>query len=134
MIEIPKGTGEPGTWKPYLAHTPEPEFKPYWSAMVRCPICSTRMSLSGHTIDSEGCVSPSIGHPTGVPECSWHPNPGMGKLLGWPEQLRNALPVYGPPEKCARCGHEAHTIGGWGTWNGPGIICDKCHKEVHPKA
>lgn len=111
----------PGTWRRLLAHTPEPECRPYWTAIVTCPECARPLLASLHTISEDGQISPSLGHPMNYPNCSWHTRP---RLIGW-----NPLPPLPPTpniETCAKCGKQAHQIGGWGTWTGPGIICIEC--------
>lgn len=125
---IPRGNGRNGTWAPWVAHTPEPEYRPYWAASVGCPRCGVRMSLARHSIAPDGTVTPSIGHPEGVPDCGWHPAPGV--LVGWPEVLTQSLPAVPAISTCERCGKQSHTIGGWSTWSGgAGIICDGCARE-----
>jgi len=128
LTDLPMAHGRltRGTWQRVLTHTPEPEFKPYWTAIVCCPDCGKLLTCCLHTIAPDGQISPSLGHPTSYPPCGWHTNP---KLLDWAP-----LPPTPPtPEisTCAKCGKQAHTIGGWGTWGNPGIICSTCFKEIY---
>jgi hypothetical protein len=128
LVEIPMRIGDDhyqtGTWHRFLAHTPEPEYRPFWSAMITCPECGKFLNAINHTISADGQISPSLGHPVEYPPCGWHTNP---KLIGW-EQW--PVPPIPNPETCEKCGFVAHTIGGWGTWNGgTGLLCAKCHKE-----
>ena len=130
LVDIPRGEGaekrKAGTWMLLLAHTPEPEYRAYWSAIVFCPDCWKPLSAVRHTIAENGQISPSLGHPTAYPPCGWHTNP---RLLGW-TPTEWGFPPQSNPETCAKCGTISHSIGGWGTWNGPGIICVQCFKEV----
>lgn len=127
MVEIgqcPVDTFAPGTWQRVLFYTPEPECKPFWTAMVWCKECGHPLNLVNHTIAADGQVTPSVGHPDIPLRCSWHPTM---KLVGWIE-----LPTPPPPSFsiCERCGKKSRWIGGWGTWSkGTGIICGECFKE-----
>src|ERR1035437_6734 len=128
LTDIPMGIGDDhyqkGTWRRFLCHTPEPEYRPYWSAMVTCPECGKFLNCANHTISADGQISPSLGHPTEYPPCGWHTNP---KLLGWEQWPVPPIPEI---ETCERCGCQAHSIGGWGTWSkGIRLICPKCIKE-----
>ena len=128
LINIPRATDDTyhvkGTWQRVLFHTSEPEYRPFYSAMICCPECGEYLNLVNHTIASDGQVSPSVGHPKNT-GCPWHTNP---RLIGW-EQW--PLPEIPPIFTCERCGTTAHGLGGWGTWNGGnGDICNKCVKEV----
>ena len=125
IVEIPRCLSDDkyhkGTWTRFLAHTPEPEYRPYWSAMICCPECGRYLSLVLHSIDENGQVSPSVGHPAEYPPCTWHTSP---KLLGWENW---PLPPIPKLETCEICGIQSHSIAGWGTWSGgAGIICGKC--------
>lgn len=125
LVEIPRGNSSdkraPGTWWPVIEHTPEPEFRPYWSALVFCPDCRKPLTCKAHSIAQDGQVTPSLGHPVIWAACGWHVTP---RLLGW-EAHNWPLPPVSNPETCAKCGKVSHTIGGWGTWQG-GIICHEC--------
>lgn len=133
LVEIPRAVGserfKPGTWWRWLAHTAEPEYRPYWTATICCPECGRLLNLALHTIEANGQVVPSVGHPPGYAPCGWHTNP---RLIGWeqwsvPEESALETP---PPETCERCGAQSHTLGGWGTWSGgSGLICQKCFKD-----
>lgn len=125
LPQAPKeGAWPPGAWKRWLAYTPEPEFRPYWTATIKCQKCSRKLNLSQHKIDVTGQVSPSVGHPVEYPPCDWHPTP---RLIGWEDWPAPPTPAL---STCERCGKQSHTVGGWGTWSGgTGIICDKCIKE-----
>lgn len=125
LVEIPRGKGR-GTWQRVLFHTPEPEYRPFWSAIVVCPECGKLLNAVNHTIAPDGQVTPSLGHPAEYPPCGWHTNP---KLLGW-EQW--PVPENGPAFVCARCGAQAHGLGGWGTWSGGGDICAECVLALKP--
>lgn len=125
MTEIPMRTDNTthrlGTWAHVLFHTPEPEYRPFWSAMICCPECGKYLNAVNHTISADGQITPSLGHPSEYGPCSWHTSP---RLIGW---FLRPLPDIPAPATCARCGTVAHTIGGWGTWSGgTGIICEKC--------
>ena len=130
LVDIPRSRPDqkraPGTWVHILQHTPEPEYRFYWSAMVWCPECGKPLSCINHTIADDGQITPSLGHPIEFPSCSWHVSP---KLIGWaPKEW--GTPETPSPETCARCGKVSHTIGGWGTWSQGGIICASCFKTV----
>lgn len=127
LIEIPRrGAGqsfEKGTWQRLLTHTPEPEYRPYWTAMICCPECGRKLYLALHKIAADGQVSPSVGHPAEYPPCPWHVTP---RLIGWEQWPTPPIPN---PATCELCGKVSHTIGGWGTWSGgTGIICADCFK------
>lgn len=124
LLEAKSGNKrQPGTWVKVLAHTPEPEFKPFWTAVVNCPECGRMLNATLHSIAANGQISPSLGHPDSYPPCAWHVNP---RLMGWtPNEW--PLPETAPLETCERCKKQAHSIGGWGTWSGGrGIICSEC--------
>ena len=129
LIEIPPSAGakrKPGTYERVLHHTPEPEFRPYWSAIVWCPECGRPLSAGKHAIAPNGQISPSLGHPTSYPACGWHTSP---RLLEWhPEQW--GTPPTPKPETCAKCGRVSHTIGGW-TICGAGLVCETCFYDLY---
>ena len=125
MTDLLQGLGDdryqPGTWRRILAHTPEPEYRPFWTAIICCPECGRYLAATAHTISTDGQITPSLGHPVEYPPCSWHTAP---RLIGWEAWPVPAIP---DPETCERCGKIAHNIGGWGTWSGgPGLICAQC--------
>lgn len=123
LADIPRGKGR-GTWQPILFHTPEPEYRGFWSAIVFCPECNKPLSAVNHNITSDGQVTPSLGHPNSYPPCDWHP-PSV-KLIGWEQWPVPETQIY----TCARCSVTSHNLGGWGTWSGDGDICSKCSKEL----
>ena len=123
QFEIQRGKGR-GKWQPILLHTPEPEYRAFWSAIVWCPDCGRPLNAVNHSIAPDGQIHPSLGHPTQYPPCGWHVHP---KLIGW-EQL--PVPETVPVFVCGRCGVQAHALGGWGTWSGPGDACAKCIAEL----
>lgn len=117
LLELTNGKA-PGQWRRVLVD----EFGdvPRWSAIVRCPDCSLRLSIEAHAISEAGQVSPSIGHPVGV-SCSWHVTP---RLLGW-----SPCPPAPEPkpfqDPCAACGKRARQLGNWGILGG-GLVCPDC--------
>lgn len=125
LIEIPRIDGDRrnkrGVWVHVIHHTPEPEYRPYWSANVFCPDCGRVLSCQNHSIAANGQVSPSLGHPAQFPACGWHTNP---RLIGWTPELWS-LPPIPNPETCALCGKVSHTLGGWTIANG-GLQCAEC--------
>lgn len=125
LTEIPRdpgaGKARRGTWAPTMHHTPEPEFRPFWSAMVCCPDCGKLLSAINHSIDANGQISPSLGHPTQYGPCGWHTNP---RLIGW-EPQNWPLPPIPKPETCALCSKVSHTLGSWAIANG-GLQCAEC--------
>ena len=94
--------------------------RPRWSALLRCPECNERLSLINHTIDDQGRVFPSVGHPLNK-TCPWHTSP---KLVGWAPCP--AAPEPRPLEDpCATCGKRARQLGGWAVGPG-GLMCPDC--------
>jgi hypothetical protein len=119
QIEIPHGRG-PGHWQRILVD--ELGDHPKWAAIVWCPECGRGLFARNHTIDGNGQITPSLGHPTEYPPCGWHTSP---KLLDWAP----VPPTPGPREfnTCAGCGFKDRSLGGWGTWGDVvGLICPQC--------
>jgi hypothetical protein len=131
LTEIPRAgpsdKRKPGTWERLIAHTPEPEYLSYWTAIVWCPDCGRGLLASLHTIANDGRVTPSLGHPASYPPCGWHTHP---RLLGW-EPSNWRLPPSPELTTCARCPRQSRSLGGWGLgWGYSSPICDKCIPEV----
>lgn len=119
QIELTHGRGQ-GHWHRILLG--EFDDRPRWGAIVWCPQCGLPMLMHQHTVDIDGYVHPSLGHPPGYPQCQWHPT--EPRLVGWHPEPR--LPDARPIEHCAKCGRGARHLSGWGTWNGPGLLCPPC--------
>ena len=78
-IGYPKGNGvEPGSW--HGAKAPDK-----LTALFLCPTCGRMQSLSGHEIDKDGNVSPSL--VCYYDDCDFHE---FITLNGWVEQERDA--------------------------------------------
>ena len=131
LVNIPRGDPTvyaPGTWE-LVFHEDEGDTPSYYSAVIWCPECGRPLSLQrGHHIDTEGRITPSVGHPEQYLQeqpCDWHVSP---RLLGWP----NLTPP--PPREfstCARCGEHSRSLSGWGTdGRYAGIICTACKKTL----
>jgi hypothetical protein len=122
LTQIPKGKRTPGTWQLILVD--ELGDTPHWSAIVWCPECAKPLNCSNHTIASDGQISPSLGHPSGYPPCSWHEYP---KLLEWPDL---PAPAPRPFHQCERCGRKSRELGGWAVGWGFPLVCDACMKVL----
>jgi len=78
MLEIPKrrttaeGRKAPGPWWHPLQNGD------VLSATIRCPDCQTVVTVTSHSIDAQGVVTPSVVCP--MDGCSWHV---WVKLAGW---------------------------------------------------
>lgn len=108
MLELKRGAwGERGSWHgavgvndPWL----HPGLMHYRTAIMCCPACGQDVSLSKHTVQEDGTVTPSVVCPTKEEQdrghsfmcpCGFHENL---KLIGWPEWRQELLtkedPIY----------------------------------------
>lgn len=100
MTNLPRGTwGQRGRWHGAIGLT-DPWVKPapmhYRLAIMCCPACGFDVSLSRHTVQADGTITPSVVCPiTGKHDpigvlcpCGFHDNV---KLLGWPEWKEEIL-------------------------------------------
>lgn len=118
LLELREGKGR-GHWHRILLD--EFEDAPKWGAVVWCPGCGKPMLMRDHTVDANDRVHPSLGHPLEYGECGWHTDP---YLVGW--NPVPPIPVRPVIEHCGKCGRRARSLSGWGTWNGPGLLCPPC--------
>lgn len=71
MAELPRGNGEPGTWRPLTLDIRRR------TAVLFCPDCGRRGTLEDHVIEDDGRVSPSVVCPN---DCGFH---DFVTLAGW---------------------------------------------------
>ena len=119
LVDIPKGHGR-GHWQRVLAD--EYGDNPRWSAVVWCPDCGLGMSAINHTINANGQISPSLGHPTEYPSCGWHTHP---RLIGWANDFP-PTPIVRMASECECCHSKSRSISNWGMGWGYKLVCDKC--------
>lgn len=110
----------PGQWQRVVID----EFgaHPRWGAIITCPKCARKLYVRDHTIDAEGRITPSVGHPVEYPACEWHTSP---ILLGW--NPGPPPPVY-PLETCHGCQVQSRSLSGWGILQGY-LHCPTCMRK-----